>query len=47
MTNKTLKDFRNAIHRDLKIVPQNEKSSCFVIEEKQETSVITYFQKSR
>lgn len=44
MTNRILKDFRNAIHRDLKIVPQNKKSSCFVIEEKQETSVIKEIQ---
>lgn len=38
--NKELKDFRNAIHKDLKISPQNEKSSCFIVREEKKESPI-------
>lgn len=44
MTNKTLKDFRNAIHKDLKVEPQNERSNCFIIEENKEQSKIKEIQ---
>ena len=40
MINKILKDFRNAIHKNLKVEPQNKKSSCFVICENEEKSAI-------
>lgn len=40
MTNKDLKNFRNAIHKDLKISPQNGKSSCFVVREEKKESPI-------
>ncbi|WP_300718574.1 hypothetical protein [Helicobacter sp. UBA3407] len=40
MTIKDLKNFRNAIHRDLKISPQNEKSSCFIVRENKKESPI-------
>ena len=40
MTNKTLKDFRNAIHKDLKVEPQNKQSNCFIINENKEQSTI-------
>ncbi|MCX2683443.1 hypothetical protein OQH60_06195 [Campylobacter sp. MIT 21-1685] len=40
MTIKDLKNFRNAIHRDLKISPQNEKSSCFIVREEKKESAI-------
>lgn len=40
MTNKVLKDFRNAIHRNLKIKPQKEKSSCYIIREEKKQSPI-------
>ncbi|MGX3045396.1 hypothetical protein [Helicobacter sp. T3_23-1056] len=40
MTNKTLKDFRNAIHKNLKVEPQNKKSSCFIIKEDKKESLI-------
>ncbi len=39
MTNKILKDFRNAIHKNLKVEPQNKKSGCFVIKEKQTSAI--------
>lgn len=44
MTNKALKDFRNAIHKDLKVEPQNERSNCFIIEENKEQSTIKEIQ---
>lgn len=40
MTNKDLKKFRNAIHKNLKISPQNEKSSCFIVKEDKKESCI-------
>lgn len=40
MTNKELKEFRNAIHKDLKISPQNKKSSCFIVREEKKESPI-------
>lgn len=40
MTNKELKEFRNAIHKNLKISPQNEKSSCFIVREEKKESPI-------
>lgn len=40
MTNKDLKNFRNAIHKDLKISPQNKKSSCFIVRERKKESPI-------
>ena len=40
MTNRILKDFRNAIHKDLKIEPQNKKSGCFVVKEDKKESPI-------
>ncbi len=44
MTNKTLKDFRNAIHKDLKVEPQNKRSNCFIIKENKEQSTIKEIQ---
>lgn len=44
MTNKALKDFRNAIHKDLKVEPQNKRSNCFIIEENKEQSKIKEIQ---
>lgn len=39
MTNKILKDFRNAIHKNLKVEPQ-KKSSCYIIKEYKKESPI-------
>lgn len=44
MINKTLKDFRNAIHKDLKVEPQNKQSNCFIINENKEQSTIKEIQ---
>lgn len=44
MTNKALKDFRNVIHKNLKIEPQNAKSSCFIVEEDKKESLIKRIQ---
>ncbi len=44
MTNKALKDFRNAIHKDLKVEPQNKRSNCFIIKETKEQSTIKEIQ---
>lgn len=44
MTNKGLKDFRNAIHKNLKIEPQNSRSSCFIISENEPKSTIKQIQ---
>lgn len=40
MNNKVLKDFRNAIHKNLRILPQKGKSSCFIIREEKKESAI-------
>lgn len=40
MTNKNLKDFRNAIHKNLRIDPQKNSSSCFIVKEESQDSAI-------